>query len=100
MRVCGMNQPKTSGTIIKVFSKGMEKRDYVQGKFRGKDLHNLETEWIWKEKYRMTCWFLFWVFCVDINWETGNIGGIEENKTGLELAMPVENPEIDGKKRE
>lgn len=39
-----MNRPKTSGTIIKVLSKKMEKRDYVPGKFKGKDLHDLVTE--------------------------------------------------------
>lgn len=50
MKLHGMNRQKTKGTIIKMFSKGMEKRDSVQEKFREKDLQDSATEWIWKER--------------------------------------------------
>lgn len=39
-----MNQLQTGRTRIKVFSKGMEKRNWVQEKFKGKDLQDLAAE--------------------------------------------------------
>lgn len=49
----------------------------------------------------MTCRFLVWASFVEVKRETGNTGGIEEDKhLGLEFIVPVEEPEGDGKKIE